>query len=52
MDAVAFVCDRVVRLNMFINSKSSHSIRQNTLEIAAVCKFAYLGQLICISSER
>ena len=41
-----------IRLNAFINSKSSYTVRQHTLEIAAVGKFAYRGQLICISSER
>ena len=41
-----------IRSNTFINRKSSHSVRQHTLEIAAVSKFAYHGQLICISSER
>ena len=40
-----------IRLNAFINRKSSYSVRQHTLEFAAMSKFAYLGQLICISSD-
>ena len=40
------------RLDTFINGKSSYSVRQQTLEIATVCKLAYRGQIICISSER
>ena len=43
---------RNVRLKTFIKCKSAHSVRQHTLEIAAVSKFAYRGQLIYISSER
>ena len=39
-----------IRFNTFINHKSSYSIRHHTLEMAAACKFAYRGRLICISS--
>ena len=41
-----------VRFNAFINRMFAHSVRQLALEFAAVSKFAYRDQLICISSER
>ena len=40
-----------IRHNTFINRKSSYSVRQHTLDIAAVSKFAYRGQLICILAK-
>ena len=41
-----------MRFNTFINRTSSYSVRHLALEIAAVNKFAYRDQLICISSEQ
>ena len=41
-----------MRFNTFFNRTSSYSVRQLALEIAAVSKFAYRVQLICISSEQ
>ena len=37
---------------LFVTIRFNVSLRQHTLEIAAVKKFAYRGQLICISNER
>ena len=39
-------------LNTFIDCKSSYSVSQNIFAVKAVSKFAYHGQLICISSKR
>ena len=41
-----------MRFNAFINRMFAYSVRQLALEFAAVSKFAYRDQLICISSER
>ena len=41
-----------MRFNAFINRMFAYSVRQLALEFAAVSKFAYHDQLICISSER
>ena len=41
----------VIRFDSLQYVDQSSSIRQHTLEIAAVNKFAYRDQLICISSE-
>ena len=41
-----------MRFNAFINRMFAYSVRKLALEFAAVSKFAYRGQLICISSER
>ena len=43
-----------MRFNTFINRTSSYiySVRHLALEIAAVSKFAYRDQLICIFSEQ
>ena len=41
-----------MRFDAFISRMFAHSVRQLALEFAAVSKFAYRGQLICISSER
>ena len=41
-----------MRFNAFINRMFVYSVRKLALEFEAVSKFAYRGQLICISSER
>ena len=41
----------IIRYNAFINRMFAYSVRQLALEFAAVSKFAYRDQLICISSE-
>ena len=41
-----------MRFNAFINSMFAYNVRHLALEFAAVSKFAYRDQLICISSER
>ena len=41
-----------MRFNTFINRKSSYSACHLALEIAAISKFAYRDQLICISSKQ
>ena len=42
----------IMRFNAFINRMCAYSVRKLALEFAAVSKFVYRGQLICISSER
>ena len=41
-----------MRFNTFVNRTVSYSVRQLALEIAAVRKFAYRDQLICLSSKQ
>ena len=41
-----------MHFDAFINRMFAHSVRKLALEFAAVSKFAYRDQIICISSER